>query len=150
MKNKVLIDKIQPFLFEIYNEIVINQNRRISVRKIIMKHKMSDSARVALYNSNILKGNNKKKGREYNWTGPMPDVNLCNVFLSEMRKINKIQSDKRKNSAVNKQLTDHEIADRGMNIRLKSEKNEQDCPVLKVILTAGVFFIIKKLLFKKC
>lgn len=88
MDNKILLDKIERFLLEIFHEIIIKKNNRIKLRLILIKHKISDSGREALYQCNILKKEGYGTGSEYEWISGLPDKKMCNDFLTKMREIN--------------------------------------------------------------
>ena len=89
MDNKKMLQKIEPFLLEIYNETVIKNNKKIKLRHILIKHKMSDSSRVALSECKILKKNNYGSAAEYIWIHGLPDQKLCYDFLEKVKEINK-------------------------------------------------------------
>lgn len=88
MDNKRMLQKIEPFLLDIFNETIIKNNKKIKLRQILIKHKMSDSSRVALSECKILEKKNYGTAAEYSWIHGLPDQKLCREFLEKLREVN--------------------------------------------------------------
>ncbi len=84
-----MLDKIGPFLLEIYNELVIKKNKKLRIRHLLIKHNMSDSSREALFKSKILKKIGYGSGTQYCWIEYLPSNDLNEKFLKTIREVNK-------------------------------------------------------------
>lgn len=141
MENKKLSEKVEPFLLEVYNELVINKNRKLRIRQLLIKHKLSDSAREALFVGKILSKDSYGSGAVYEWITYLPSNELYSHYLETIKEIHRKYNKKRYSKSE---------AKNGTSDTLQLENKKVKIPILLPMIATGLLIMFGKSLIKKC
>lgn len=89
IKKKSPEEKSIDFIKAVYQELVIDGNTKIRIRKLVTFHKTGDSSRKALFDLGIISNPGSQTSRKYSWLVGEISEDLLSKYLYTIKMINK-------------------------------------------------------------